>query len=171
MAPHGRHLTSIFQVANTNFPRLLALHQKTAVALAEHISLRKHNTYNFQTKVVDNHALHTVIRVGGVEAFWIPTEDSIHKTQDLLLTLAHQSAAAHYASERTYGHLLDGHVWWKSMRKDSAGYSKTCLECDRIRGPGEGYEKQRTLTTVDSTSFSRQNIKPPDTLLTFRTIQ
>jgi hypothetical protein len=63
-----------------------------------------------------------------VEALFIPMDDATHTTQDILLSLAHRSAAAHFAGERTYQQLLDAHVWWKSMHEDALGSVRGCID-------------------------------------------
>jgi len=70
------------------------------------------------------------------------------------LALAHRTAAAHYAGDRTYQHLMDAHVWWKSMHSDALGFAHSCLECDRLRGPSKGYLAQGTLHQIDTSHFN-----------------
>ena len=149
--------TPILVIAGSEFPRLLFNHQTTPAARDEFVTLRQNESKSgckFGTKVVDDHALITVTRDNGIESFWIPLDDDKHSTQDILLALAHRSAAAHYAGDRTCQQLLDAHVWWPTMHEDAHGFARTCLQCDRLRGPSKGYFNQGTLKQIDTSFFN-----------------
>jgi hypothetical protein len=142
----------IYAVDGTEFPRLLFEHQATPAAMDEAAGLRQKGSL-FGTRVFDGHALRTITTDHGIDALFIPSDDNIHSTQDLLLCLAHKSAAAHFGGLRTFQQLMDAHVWWPTMRADAFAFARCCLNCDRIRG-GSSYYAQGSLQPISTKRVS-----------------
>ena len=147
----------IYAVDGTEFPRLLFEHQATPAAMDEAAGLRQMGSL-FGTRVVDGHALRTITTDNDIEALFIPSDDNIHSTQDLLLCLAHRSAAAHFGGLRTFHQLMDAHVWWPTMRADAFAFARCCLNCDRIRG-GSSYYAQGSLQHISTKQVSDRKNK------------